>query len=141
MIDRYGQFAEIRTYGQGERPVFTRRLGKMRAKQFITRVGLAGRYETFKLGAESFEVATSAIGGAAKIGFEEFLDGRVNFAELIAIIMDGMDELIYREIAAALMASIGQLPEANRIAAAGFIEAGMDFLVNGASVYGDSRSR
>ena len=136
MIDRYGQFAEIRTYGQGDRPVFTRKLGKMRAKQFITRVGLAGRYETFKLGSESFEVATSAIGGATKIGFEEFLDGRVNFAELLAIIMDGMDELIYREIAAALMASIGQLPEANRIAAAGFIEAGMDFLVNGASVYG-----
>lgn len=82
LIDRWGQFAEIKTYGQGDRPVFTRRTGKVRAKQFITRVGLAGRYETFKLGSESFEVQTSAMGGAAKIGFEEFLDGRVNFAEL-----------------------------------------------------------
>lgn len=136
LLERYGQFAEIRTFAQGDRPVFTRRTGKMRAKQFITRVGLAGRYETFKLGAESFEVTTSAMGGAAKIGFEEFLDGRVNFAELVQIIMDGMDELLYREIAAALMASIAQLPVANRVAFAGFDEDTMDYLVNTASVYG-----
>lgn len=136
LISRYGQFAEIRTFGQGDRPVFTRRTGKVRAKQFITRVGLAGRYETFKLGSESFEVQTSAMGGAAKIGFEEFLDGRVNFAELTQIIMDGMDELLYREIAAALMSSITQLPVANRVTAAGFDEAAMDYLVNSASVYG-----
>lgn len=99
LINAYGQFAEIQTFAQGDRPVFKRRTGKTRAKQFITRVGLAGVYETFKLGSESFEVGTSAIGGAAQIGFEEFLDGRVNFAELTQIIMDGMDELIYREIA------------------------------------------
>ena len=136
LIDRYGQFAEIKTFGQGDKPVFTRRTGKVRAKQFITRVGIAGRYETFKLGMESFEVATSAMGGAAKIGFEEFLDGRVNFAELTQIVMDGMDELLYREIAKALMGSITQLPAANRVSVAGFDEAGMDFLVNGASVYG-----
>lgn len=137
LIDAYGQFAEIKTFNQGDRPVFTRRTGKQRAKQFITRVGLAGVYEVFQLGSESFEVGTSAIGGAARIGFEEFLDGRVNFAELVQIVMDGMDELIYREIAAALMSSIGQLPAANHVSAAGFDEGGMDFLVNNASVYGN----
>ena len=78
---------------------------------------------------ESFEVGTSAIGGAAQIGFEEFLDGRVNFAELTQIIMDGMDELIYREIAQALMGAIDQLPAANRVSAAGFDETGLDRLV------------
>lgn len=136
LIDAYGQFAEIKTFNQGDKPVFKRRTGLTRAKQFVTRVGLAGVYETFKLGSESFEVGTSAIGGAAQIGFEEFLDGRVNFAELTQIIMDGMDELIYREIAAALMTSIDQLPAANRVSAAGFDEGGLDFLVNTASAYG-----
>lgn len=136
LIDAYGQFAEIKTFNQGDKPVFKRRTGLTRAKQFVTRVGLAGVYETFKLGSESFEVGTSAIGGAAQIGFEEFLDGRVNFAELIQIIMDGMDELIYREIAAALMTSIDQLPAANRVSVAGFDEGGLDFLVNTASAYG-----
>lgn len=136
LINAYGQFAEIRTFAQGDRPIFTRKTGKTRAKQFITRVGLAGVYEVFKLGSESFEVQTSAIGGAAQIGFEEFLDGRVNFAELIQIVMDGMNELIYREIAQALMSSVNQLPSANRVTAAGFDEGGLDFLVNTASAYG-----
>lgn len=136
LINAYGQFADIQTFAQGDRPVFKRRTGKTRAKQFITRVGLAGVYETFKLGSESFEVGTSAIGGAAQIGFEEFLDGRVNFAELTQIIMDGMDELIYREIAQALMGAVNQLPAANRASVAGFDEAALDRLVNTASAYG-----
>jgi hypothetical protein len=136
IMNQYGQFAEVRTFAQGDKPIFTRRLGKVRAKQFITRVGLAGVYETFKLGSEAFEVQTSAIGGAAKIGFEEFLDGRVDFAELTQIIMDGMDELIYCEIAKALTSSIEQLPVANRVATVGFDEGGMDFLVQNASAYG-----
>lgn len=136
VLDRYGQFAETKTFAQGDRPVFTRRMGHMRAKQFITRVGLAGVYEVFKLGGESFEVQTSAIGGAAQIGFEEFLDGRADFAEVIEIVMEGMDDLIYREIAVALMASVSQLPHANTVQTNGFDEAGMDRLIQVASVYG-----
>jgi hypothetical protein len=140
VIQQYDQFAEVKTFAQGDKPIFRRPLAnRNRAKQFITRVGLAGMYEVFKLGpteAESFEVRTSAIGGAAQIGFEEFLDGRVDFAEVTKIIMDGMDELIYKEIASALKASINQLPPANRVAANGFDEAAMDRLITIAAAYG-----
>ena len=136
VLERYGQFAETKTFAQGDRPVFTRRTGHLRAKQFITRVGLAGVYEVFKLGGESFEVQTSAIGGAAQIGFEEFLDGRADFAEVTNIVMEGMDDLIYREIAAALMSSTNQLPAANTVVTNGFDEAGMDRLIQVASAYG-----
>jgi hypothetical protein len=140
VIQQYDQFAEVKTFAQGDKPIFRRPLAnRNRAKQFITRVGLAGVYEVFKLGpteAESFEVRTSAIGGAAQIGFEEFLDGRVDFAEVTKIIMDGMDELIYKEIASALKASINQLPPANRVAANGFDEAAMDRLITIAAAYG-----
>lgn len=140
VIQQYDQFAEVKTFAQGDKPIFRRPLtNRNRAKQFITRVGLAGMYEVFKLGpteAESFEVRTSAIGGAAQIGFEEFLDGRVDFAEVTKIIMDGMDELIYKEIASALKASINQLPPANRVAANGFDEAAMDRLITIAAAYG-----
>ena len=38
LINAYGQFAEIQTFAQGDRPVFKRRTGKTRAKQFITRI-------------------------------------------------------------------------------------------------------
>lgn len=138
--EQYNQFAEVKTFKQGDKPIFRRKLNtRQRAKQFVTRVGLASMYEVFKLGVaeEAFEVRTSAIGGAAQIGFEEFLDGRVDFAEVTAIIMEGMDELIYKEIGAALKASINQLPPANRVAAAGFDEASFDRLLTIASAYGE----
>lgn len=140
VVEQYEQFAEVKTFAQGDKPIFLRKRDKRaRAKQFVTRVGLNGIYETFKLGPsedERFEVRTSAVGGAAQIGFEEFLDGRVDFAEVTAIIMDGMDELIYKEVGLALKASINQLPPANRVAANGFDEAEFDRLITIASAYG-----
>ena len=101
VMEQYGQFAEIKTFAQGEKPIFTQKItqaSRNRAKQFIGKVGLAGLYEVFKLDGRSYEVTTNAIGGAAQIGFEEFLDGRVDFAEVLNIVMAGLDECIYMEI-------------------------------------------
>ena len=139
VTETYMQFAEVKTFSQGDKPIFRRKLNSNnRAKQFITRVGLAGVYEVFKLGKseEAFEVRTSAIGGAAQIGFEEFLDGRVDFAEVTRIVYEGMEELIAKEVAHALKASINQLPPANRVAANGFDESEFDRLIYIASAYG-----
>ena len=139
VVEQYNQFAEVKTFGQGDKPIFRRKLtSNNRAKQFITRVAHAGVYEVFKLGKneEAFEVRTSVIGGAAQIGFEEFLDGRVDFAEVTRIVMEGMDELIYKEVAHALKASINQLPPANRVAFNGFDEAEFDRLLTIAAAYG-----
>ena len=139
ITETYMQFAEVKTFGQGDKPIFRRKLNSNnRAKQFITRIGLAGVYEVFKLGRnqEAFEVRTSAIGGAAQIGFEEFLDGRVDFAEVTRIVYEGMEELIAKEVAHALKASVNQLPPANRVAANGFDENEFDRLIYIASAYG-----
>ncbi len=139
VTESYMQFAEVKVFNQGDKPIFRRKLSSNnRAKQFITRIGLAGVYEVFKLGRneETFEVRTSAIGGAAQIGLEEFLDGRVDFAEVTRIVYEGMEELIAKEVAHALKASINQIPPANRVAANGFDEAEFDRLVYIASAYG-----
>lgn len=136
---QYDKFAEVKTFAQGDKPLFKRKkTNRNRAKQFITRVGLAGVYETFKLAksTESFEVPTSAIGGAAQIGFEEFLDGRVDFAEIIDIVMEGMDELIYDEIGEALSTAINQLPSVNKSAQSDFDETVFDTMLTRASAYG-----
>lgn len=136
----YDQFAEVKQFAQGDKPIFRRKINsRNRAKQFITRVGLAGVYEVFKLaaGSESFEVPTSAIGGAAQIGFEEFLDGRVDFSELIDIVMEGMDDLIYEEIGAALKGALGQLPAKNIVTADDWDEEKFDELLMVASAYGE----
>ena len=135
----YDQFAEVKQFAQGDKPLFRRKYNsRNRAKQFITRVGLAGVYEVFKLaaGSESFEVPTSAIGGAAQIGFEEFLDGRVDFSELTNIVMEGMDELIYEEIGEALKGAINQLPAKNIVTVNDFDEAKFDELLMIASSFG-----
>lgn len=136
VLERYGDFAETKVYNQGDKPIFTRKLGKTRAKQFITRVGLAGVYEVFKLDETHFEVQTSAVGGAVQYSIEEFLDGRVDFAELLEILATGIDEFIYREIAAALVSSIDQLPGANKVSTNVFNEAEFDKLIAIASAYG-----
>lgn len=137
VMEQYNMFAETKTFAQGDRPVFSRKSGRQRAKQFITRVGLAGIYEVFKLDKSTFEVPTSAFGGAAQIGFEEFLDGKVDFSEVVQIVMEGLDEVIYVEIAKALKAGLNQLPAANKASAAGFDEAELDKLIAVARAYGD----
>lgn len=61
LLSSYGSFAEIRTFGQGDKPVFIPRTGRTPcAKQFITRVDLL-LHETFKLGAESLRLKTAPL--------------------------------------------------------------------------------
>ena len=141
VLEQYGQFAEIKTFGQGDRPVFTQRIttaAKRRAKQFVTKVGLAGIYEVFKLDGKSYEVPTSAFGGAAQIGFEEFLDGRVDFADVLDIVMEGLDEVIYLEIERALKGAVVNLQAANKHSEDAFNETEMDRLIAVADSYGQS---
>lgn len=141
VLDQYSQFAEIKTYAQGDRPVFTQRIttaARRRAKQFITKVGLAGKYEVFKLDGRSYEVPTSAFGGAAQISIEEYLDGRIDMADVLDIVMEGLDEAIYLEIERALVAATSDLPAANKTTQTSFDEDEMDKLISIADSYGQS---
>lgn len=141
VLEQYGQFAEIKTFAQGDKPVFTQRIttaAKRRAKQFITKVGLASVYEVFKLDGKSYEVPTSAFGGAAQIGFEEFLDGRVDFADVLDIVMEGLDECVYLEIERALKGAVTSLQAANKATENSFVESAMDNLISIADSYGQA---
>ena len=142
VMQNYGQFAEVKTYAQGDKPIFSTRISaasKIRAKNnFVTRVGLAGRYEVFKLDGLTYEVPTSAWGGAAQIGFEEFLDGRIQMSDVYDLILEGMDEAVYREIAKGLDAAVAKVPAKNKTTQTGFVEAQMDRLIQTADVYGKS---
>lgn len=141
VMDQYGMFAEIKTYAQGDKPVFNQRItaaSRRRAKQFITKVGLAGIYEVFKLDGKSIEIPMEAIGGAAQIGFEEFLDGRVDFADVLEVVMEGLDESIYIEIEKALKATVEGLQGANKATETSFVETTMDNLIAVADSYGKS---
>ena len=142
VMEQYGQFAEIKTFAQGDKPSFTQKItqaSRNRAKQFIGKVGLAGLYEVFKLDGRSYEVTTNAIGGAAQIGFEEFLDGRVDFAEVLNIVMAGLDECIYMEIEKQLIGAAQNVQTANvnnMSTQNGFNEKEMDRLLSISDSYG-----
>lgn len=139
VLEQYSQFAEIRTFAQGDKPIFTQKItqaSKRRAKQFIGKVGLAGLYEVFRLDGTSYEVTTNAIGGAAQIGFEEFLDGRVDFATVLDIVMQGLDECIYIEIEKQLIGAVQNVQAANKYTSNAFDEAQMDRLISIADSYG-----
>ena len=142
VMEQYGQFAENKTFAQGDKPIFTQKItqaSRNRAKQFIGKVGLAGLYEVFKLDGRSYEVTTNAIGGAAQIGFEEFLDGRVDFAEVLNIVMAGLDECIYMEIEKQLIGAAQNVQTANvnnMSTQNGFNEKEMDRLLSISDSYG-----
>ena len=141
VMEQYSQFAEIKTFAQGDKPIFTQKItqaSKRRAKQFIGKVGLAGLYEVFKLDGRSYEVTTNAIGGAAQIGFEEFLDGRVDFADVLDIVMEGLDECIYVEIEKQLVGAVDNVAAANKSSQTAFVESEMDRLISIADSYGKS---
>ena len=143
VMDQYGMFAEVKTYRQGERPIFTQKIteaSRRRAKTFVTKVGLAGRYEVFKLDGRSYEVTTSAYGAACQVAIEEFLDGRVDFAELMNIVMEGLDEKIYLEIANALIGTVETLQAANKFVGNDFDEDEMDKLLSVADSYGNGKA-
>lgn len=139
VLEQFGQFAEIKTFNQGDRPEFVQKVteaSRKRAKQFITKVGLAGIYEVFKLDGKTFEIPTTAYGGAAQIGFEEFLDGRVDFADLMEVLMEGLDECVYIEIQKALMGTVTSMSQANKVAENGFVESEMDRILAVVDSYG-----
>lgn len=135
-LESYGEFAEIKTFRQGDKPSFVKRTGNKRAKQFITRVGLAGVYEVFKLDKTTYEIETEAYGGAAQIGLEEFLDGTLDFNELIDIIIGGLDESVYREIATALATAESMLGNANKGSGNGIDKSVFDKLITVVRAYG-----
>ena len=139
VMQAYGQFADVRTFAQGTKPVYKVRISeasKKRAKQFVTRVGLAGRYEVFKLDGYSLEVPTAAYGGAARVEWEEMLDGRMTMNDYYSLVLEGMDEAVYREIAKALEALINNVPALQKTVQTTFSEAEMDKLLSIADSYG-----
>ena len=141
VIDVMGIFAEIKSVPQGQKAIFKRGMvGRNRAKKFLTQVGLSGVYETFRLDNETFEMGGKAIGGAAAIDFERFLDGAENMADLMDVITEGLTDAVFGEVQKALIAAaeaVGR-PEANLVSDSKFDGDAMFKLVTTVKAYGGS---
>ena len=113
-----GAFAEIRQVPQGQKAIFRvgKAASKMRAKKFLTQVGLSGVYETFRLDTDSFEVHAHALGGGATVDFERMLDGDESLAEVMDVLTDNLTEAVFMEVQKALKTAVtANMPSANRV--------------------------
>lgn len=136
--DRYGIWARFLQVPNGTKAVFTKKLGKARAKSFVTKVGLDGVFETFRLDKTEYEINTYGIGVAAVLSWERFLAGQEDLADYLEIILEGFDEYIYKQIANAINNSISIARPSNTVASASsFDVTKVDTLINTARAYGN----
>ena len=138
VISALGMFAEVQVVKQGDKALFKKGIGKNRAKKFLTQVGLSGVYETFRLDNETFEVPVMAVGGAATIDFERFLDGAEDMADIMEIITTGLTDAVFVQVQKALKAAVSATarPAVNLVSKNTFVAEDMVKLINIVRAYG-----
>lgn len=131
-----GMFAEIKSFGHGEKPRFQIKKGKNNVKRFVTRVAAAGVYERVRLDRDFFDMEVYAHGGAVYQTLEGFLSGRENVSEVFAILLEGLEDEVYGDITVALQGTLTDMPAANKHTAAGFVVAEFNRILATIRVYG-----
>lgn len=139
VIDAVGMFAEVTTVGNNEKAVFKTRVGKNRARKFLTRVAASGVYESFRLDSTTFTVEAYAIGGACTIDYERLLDGAEVMSDVMDIMTEALTDSIYVEVQKALRQAVNSTksPAANRHISNTFEADKMVKLANVVRAYGD----
>lgn len=140
VADALAPIADIQVVGQGQKAIFKQRVGRNRARKFLTQVGLSGVYETFRLDVRTFEVSTQAVGGAAIIDFERMLDGAESMQEVSEIITEGLTEAVYQQVQRALRGALNATgrPDANKVISNTFDAEKMVKLINVVKAYGQT---
>lgn len=140
VIAQFGSFAEVQSVNPGEKIVFKQRTGVSRGKRFVTVAAEYGTYRTFNVDSRDITMSPRVYAGAAILELGDFLCGRVDMAELMDIIIEGLSDSIYREVQGALKAAISaeDRPAANKAVVAGFDAAEFDKIINTVAAYGDS---
>lgn len=115
VMDAVSIFAEVQQVPQGQKAIFKQKVGRTRAKQFLTQVGLSGVYETFRLDNKTFELGGHAVGGATTLDFERMLDGAEIMSEYVDVLTEAQTEAVYKEIHKALRAALNDKPATNKV--------------------------
>lgn len=98
-----GEFAEVKQFARDAEVVFNiERIGKDRAKLTISKGARGGIYRAAKLDSKHFSVNTSVHTVAVYVTLEEIILGTMSLAELYSNILEGFEEIIYKEVFNAL---------------------------------------
>ena len=100
-----GEFSEVRQFARDAEVVFNiEKIGKNRAKLTIAKGARGGIYRVAKLDKKYFSPETSVQTVAVYVTLEEIILGTVSLGELYTNILEGFEEIIYKEVFNALAA-------------------------------------
>lgn len=98
-----GEFAEIRTFARDAEVVFNiEKIGKNRAKLTIAKGARGGIYRAAKLDRKYFSPSTEVYTVSTYVTLEELILGTASLGELYTNVLEGFEEVIYKEIFNAL---------------------------------------
>ena len=98
-----GEFSEVRQFARDAEVVFNiEKIGKNRAKLTIAKGARGGIYRVAKLDKKYFSPETSVQTVAVYVTLEEIILGTVSLGELYTNILEGFEEIIYKEVFNAL---------------------------------------
>lgn len=98
-----GEYAEVRSFPRDAEVLFNiEKIGKNRAKLTIAKGARGGIYRAARLDSKYFGVATSVSTVAVYVTLEEIILGSMSLGELFANILEGFEEVVYKEVFNAL---------------------------------------
>jgi hypothetical protein len=98
-----GGFAEVRTFPRDAEVVFDiEKIGKNRAKLTISKGARGGIYRAARLANRYFSLPTHVETVAVYVTLEEIILGTASLAELYANVLEGFEEIVYKEVFNAL---------------------------------------
>ena len=97
------EYAEVKSFARDAEPVFDiEKIGKNRAKLTISKGARGGIYRAARLDNKYFGVSTHVETVAVAVTLEEILLGRMSLGELFNNILEGFEEIVYKEVFNAL---------------------------------------
>ena len=97
------EFAEVRSFARDAEVLFNiEKIGKNRAKLTISKGARGGIYRAAKLDRKYFSVDTTIQTVAVSVTLEEIMLGTLSLAELYSNILEGFQEIVYKEVFNAL---------------------------------------
>ena len=97
------EYAEVKSFARDAEPLFDiEKVGKNRAKLTISKGARGGIYRAARLDNKYFNVSTHVETVAVYVTLEEILLGRMSLGELFNNILEGFEEIVYKEVFNAL---------------------------------------
>lgn len=132
-------FAEVQVTANGQAAIFKQKVGKTRAKKFLTMAAINGVYETFRLDATTFELHGQNVGIGGTIDLQRLVDGAESLADIMDVLNTALQDAVYVKVTQALRAAFTaqNVPPANRKSTATFQSDKMVELMNVVRSYGN----